>query len=153
MQVYLAGSISNLLPGQALGWRSAVTERLLAAGFVVADPLRGAEHNPRRKIRPDTYDTPVLGDKAIVRRDMLDVLTSDIILANLLKAKTVSIGTMFELAWAVAFNKLAVIVLDSKNLHLHPFTRESGVIFRDLDEAVEFVIASRPRVPNAVKPS
>jgi len=147
MLVYLAGGVSGLTVKAAIGWREYVAERLSIAGIEVRDPLRGAEgeQHKLKKLGPtkDDSDDPAMSDKAFFTRDRWDVLTSDVILCNLAGAERVSIGSMFELAFGVIHNKLNVIVLDKspKDLHDHVFVRESGVVFYNLDEAIDYILS------------
>ena len=152
MKVYLSGPISGLTPKEAGEWREAVAERLVEAGFVVADPMRGTEklHTSRKKIRPDKYpkDEPSLSDKAFVDRDKFDVRTSDIIFVNLLGAKDKSIGTICEVAFNMVYGNLCVIAMEEKNVHNHPFIREGGIIFGDLEAAVKYVLSCASEGPD-----
>ena len=145
MLVYLAGGVSGLTVKAAIGWREYVAERLSIAGIEVRDPLRGAEgeQHKLKKLGPakDNSDDPAMSDKAFFTRDRWDVLTSDVILCNLAGAERVSIGSMFELAFGVMSNKLNIIVLDKHNLHDHVFVRESGVVFYNLDEAIDYILS------------
>jgi nucleoside 2-deoxyribosyltransferase len=72
-------------------------------------------------------------------RDRYDVMSSDVVLFNLLGTTTVSIGTCIEFGWADAFRKPVVLVMEPEgNLHDHPMVREAaGYIVPTLDEAVQ----------------
>jgi len=48
---------------------------------------------------------PLVSPPGAVGRDRFDVQTCDLLLVNLLGATSVSIGTMFELAWTDAWRK------------------------------------------------
>ena len=147
MRIYLSGGITGLTVKAALGWREYVAERLSTASIEVCDPLRGAEgeQHKLKKLGPtkDDSDDPAMSDKAFFNRARWDVLTSDMTLCNLVGAERVSIGSMFELAFGVIHNKLNVIVLDksTKDLHNHVFVRESGIVFYDLDEAIDYLLS------------
>ncbi|KKN06401.1 hypothetical protein LCGC14_1077620 [marine sediment metagenome] len=152
MRVYLSGPMSGLTPKQASGWREKTTKQLVDAGFEVADPMRGTEklHSGRKKLRPDKYpeNEPSLSDKAFVQRDKFDVKRSDIILVNLLGAPERSVGTICEIAFNMVFGNLCVIAMEEKNVHNHPFIREGGVIFNNLDGAVKYVLSCAVDKPN-----
>ena len=147
MRIYLSGGITGLTVKAALGWREYAAERLSAASIEVCDPLRGAEgeQHKLKKLGPtkDDSDDPAMSDKAFFNRARWDVLTSDMTLCNLVGAERVSIGSMFELGFGVMANKLNVIVLDKtqNSLHNHVFVRESGIVFYDLDEAIDYLLS------------
>ena len=151
MRVYLSGPISGLTVNQAQNWRGYVTERLLAKGFEVLNPLRGAEGQqpPRKRLSSKSpEDAPELSDRAFVARDRYDVLNCDVVLCNLIGAERVSIGTLFELAWAMMANKLTVVVMEKRdNIHSHAFVREAGLVFHDLDEAVDYILTCAGEEP------
>jgi nucleoside 2-deoxyribosyltransferase len=155
--VYLSGPISNMPYAGATDWREALTSILHNNGFRVLDPMRGKSFlSNQRRIEREVYEglhNPVLSDKALVNRDHADVTEADIIIANLLPiaqgggdgpaGQRVSIGTMFELAWAMHMRKIVVIVIDPESSHNHPFVREAGVVFERLDEAVQYVLSCK----------
>lgn len=151
MRVYLSGPISGLTVNQAQSWREYVTERLRARGCEVLNPMRGAEGQqpPRKRLSsksPD--DAPELSDRAFVTRDRYDVLNCNVVFCNLTTAERVSIGSLFELAWAMAANKLTVIVMEKKgSLHSHAFVREAGLVFNDLDEAIDYTLTCMGEEP------
>ncbi len=149
--------MSGLTPKAAAKWRSEVTEQLVEAGFEVADPMRGTEklHSGRKKLRPDKYpeDEPSLSDKAFVSRDKFDVKRSEIIFVNLLGATERSIGTICEIAFNMVFGNLCVIVMEENNVHNHPFIREGGVIFSNLEAAVKYVLSCAVEGPDGEEES
>ena len=154
MQVYLSGPISDTSVDDASSWRDYAIKKLEAAGFVVRDPLRGKSFlssqltpGSETKIDRESYeklDNPLLSDKALFRRDKLDVLSSDIVFCNFSEAKKASVGSIFELSLAEDHKKLVVIVLNKtakEDSHDHPFVRESGVIFYDFEQALAYIIS------------
>ena len=154
MQIYLSGPISDTSFDDASSWRDYAAKKLEAAGFVVRDPLRGksflsSQLSPgsTAKIDREAYeklDNPLLSDKALFRRDKLDVLSSDIVFCNFSEAKKASIGSIFELSLAEDHKKLVVIVLNKtakEDSHDHPFVRESGVIFYDFEAALDYIVS------------
>lgn len=145
MKIYLSGPITGCLPSTAGGWRDYTTERLVEHGFEVRNPLRGEQAmlSKRRKYLEKNYpDTPELSDKAFVDRDRLDVLDCEITFCNLLNAERASIGSICELMLASFSRKLVVIVMEeADNIHNHPFIREAGIIFHDLDQAIDYVLS------------
>jgi hypothetical protein len=151
MNVYLSGPISGCTFKGASDWRNGVSSLLREAGFGVRDPLRGKSFLSNQKrtnsIDPKDYEAlkrPDLSDKALVNRDHSDVVESGIVLVNLVNAERVSIGTMFELAWAMHMRHHAVIVMEPEgNIHDHPFVREAGVIFPDLEAAIDYILSCK----------
>ncbi len=145
MKVYLSGPISGLTPKEASEWRDYAAERLVGEGnFVVRDPLRGtARQFPRRKkfVFKNYPDVPDMTGRAFVMRDLYDVLTSDAVLCNLLGAKTVSIGSVCEVAWAMLQRKIMVLVIEKGSLHDHEFLKECGLVFNDLDVAIDYLLS------------
>jgi nucleoside 2-deoxyribosyltransferase len=143
-RAYLSGPITGCTYKGATEWRTSVRLELEDAGFTVLDPMRGKSFlSNQRRISDEAGASainPRISDKALVMRDRSDVNATDIMLVNLLGSRIVSIGTMFELAWANLLHKLTVIVVEPENIHAkHPFVRESGVIFSDLEAAVDYV--------------
>lgn len=77
----------------------------------------------------------------IFKRDKYDVMSCDAMLVNLLGAKRVSIGTMFEMAWAEDHGKPIVLIMeDEGNLHEHCFVTES-ICYRtnNLDHGIQLI--------------
>ena len=146
LTVYLSGPITGQTFEKAEDWRTETASRLRAAGFHVLDPLRGKSFLSHQVKpigdKPYPRSNPTLSDKALLRRDKLDVLSSNIVLVNLTDTQQVSIGTMFEIAWAEDHNKLVIVALPKDSpFHNHAFVRESAVIFSTLDEAVRYAIS------------
>jgi nucleoside 2-deoxyribosyltransferase len=79
--------------------------------------------------------------RGIVRRDSFDVHRVDAVLANLLGTQRVSIGSMFEIAWAYRANIPVVLVMEPEgNVHDHPFVTEAaGFRASSLREGVELL--------------
>lgn len=121
-------------PGPAFGARA------VSRKFSCFSPLRGKEF--LRDAGEMTSAGPVQagGDQGIYARDRWDVMRADVVLANFTGARTVSIGTMFELAWAAQAGKYIVVVMEPGNPHDHAFVRQAAsVVFGDLDAALEYM--------------
>lgn len=152
-KIYLSGPISHLSYEEADKWTKEA-EYLLSQRskdrIIGYRPLRyknfslsGERYDTNKILLPtDTnpFQNPLSNDRAIFSRDKYDVLSSDIILVNLLGAKKVSIGTMYEMAWAHQQQIPIVCIMEENNIHDHPFVRES-MNFRviSLEEAVELI--------------
>ena len=144
-KVYLAGPMSGLSFEEALKWREEFKAKLKDSGnenIHCFSPLRGRKFiEDYEKFDKDReYSHPLGTHKAINTRDHNDVKTSDLVLVNFLGAKTISIGTVMEIAWAWSYKKPIVMITDEENIHNHPMIRECVGFFADsLDQAVELV--------------
>lgn len=126
-RVYLAGPITGLDYKGATDWRDFVRDELVKYGIESLSPMRSKEYLLQEKIIASGYDNLNVLSKAkgIVTRDRNDVMTSDLILFNLLEAKKVSIGTVIEYGWADAFRKPIVTVIEKEgNIHEHAMLNE-----------------------------
>lgn len=130
--VYLAGGIAGLAGPDAVDWREHAQEYLEALGIDVRDPMRAKKLlRSQKSISRDFHDYAGNGhfftSKGIMTRDFNDVKQADVLLVNLLYAKTPSLGTIMELAWAFALQKPAVVCIESSgNPHdNHPMIHEA----------------------------
>jgi nucleoside 2-deoxyribosyltransferase len=80
---------------------------------------------------PDDYpvhtevERQLTGRRGITRRDHNDCISADALVVNLLGAKIVSIGTMFELAWAYDRQIPVILVMEEYgNIHEHAMLEE-----------------------------
>ncbi|MCC6404823.1 MAG: nucleoside 2-deoxyribosyltransferase [Candidatus Yanofskybacteria bacterium] len=140
--IYLAGPIVGSTYEECTRWRTHVAE-LLPPHIVAASPMRGKQYlRPAGVITGPHEELPLSSQKGITCRDRMDVMRCDLILVNLVGARTVSIGTVMEIAWADAFRKPIVIAMDDPNVHWHSMIREvAGFIVPTLDEAVSVAVA------------
>lgn len=140
MLVYLAGPISGTSYGESTSWREDVTRKIYP--HTALSPMRGKSYLSSEEAIADFYNTPLSCAKGIVTRDRWDVERCDIVFVNLLGANRVSIGTMMELAWADAYRKPVIMVMENEgNPHDHAFVREiAGFWLRTLDEAAKIVL-------------
>lgn len=142
--VYLAGPITGLTYEECTEWRDKAKAELAKSGITAYSPMRGkgylSDGNPIEAFNnrlPQKLST----QKGIVGRDYFDATRSDVVLCNLLGAKSRSIGTIFELAWRYQKQLPVVLVMeDTGNVHDHPFINES-VTYRtnNIDEGIELV--------------
>lgn len=122
--VYLAGSMTGLTYKAAKGWRLQAAEYLNEHNIRTLSPMRGHSH-----VGPDDeldayYEVEGLGgENAVVAADRSDVMRSDAVLFNFTGATRVSIGSIVEVAWADAWRKPAVAVIEDGSIHDHPFIR------------------------------
>jgi nucleoside 2-deoxyribosyltransferase len=146
-KVYLSGGISDLTPQERTDWREEATYRFLEQRVDVLDPTRSTELEIQSSVVPSLPGYGGTGlfysSRAIMVRDFNDVRSCDILLVNLLSAKTRSIGTIMELAWAYAFQKIAVVVIESTgNPHdNHPMLIEAMPFrVKTLQEGIDAVL-------------
>jgi len=123
--VYLAGPISGIGYGDSMDWREIANERFYGT-IRGLSPLRGKQYLNNETNMKSVYDEHLLSSqRTIYARDKFDCLRSDIILVNLLGAKTVSIGTCMEIAWGAQNNTPIVLIMEENNIHEHPMLSEA----------------------------
>lgn len=151
--VYLAGPIAGTTYEESTGWRDQVADRLRYCD--VRSPMRGKQFLAKlegvipegneavqsHELAKEAVDAAVSSPQAIVRRDHWDVHEADILVVNLYGAKSPSIGTMFELAWAYHTHKPAVVIMEKEgNPNDHPFVRLAAyIVVQTTDQAVAIV--------------
>jgi hypothetical protein len=129
--VYLFGPITGLSFDGAQDWRKWMREQLLPYGIDAFSPLRGKEFLASLGTLSghgrDYADLNVLASpSAILARDKFDVLRADMLVGNFIGADRVSIGSMFEQAWAHAkHTPIAVAIEPAGNVHDHLFFNET----------------------------
>ncbi len=145
--VYLAGPISGLLYNDATDWREYAALVLATHGVETKSPMRHKDFLKQTGLLSDQgySEDPLTSPHGIVTRDRNDTQTSDVVLLNLLGAKTASIGSMVELGWADSVRTPVVTVLDitdTENPHKHAFVKElSGFVVPTLEEAIHICIS------------
>jgi len=126
--VYLGGIISGLTFKECNEWREIAQKKLALYGIDGYSPLRGKEH-----LSDDTvlhklgYEGNVMASqRGITCRDRFDVLNSDVIIINLLGARSPSIGCSIEIGWANLSKKpiIAIMEADGHNPHEHAMLLE-----------------------------
>ncbi|MBI2628227.1 MAG: hypothetical protein HYW71_02225 [Candidatus Niyogibacteria bacterium] len=140
--LYCAGPITNVSYNESVDWREYVADKL-PAHIKAVSPMRGKKYLAAEKNIKDSYEKhPLSCQKGITCRDRMDVKRCDMILVNFLNASKVSIGSVMEIAWADAWQKPIIIVMEENNIHSHAILREvSGFIVSNLDEAIATVTA------------
>ena len=145
--VYLAGPITGLGYDGVVEWREYVAKDLEDCGIVPYSPMRAKQFLKDIKSfskAGEPGEGQLATGEAITTRDHWDCSTKDLIFVNFLGAKTVSIGTVMEIAWAHAYRKPVVLVMEKEgNPHDHAMLTQSGGHFRtdDLDEGIYFAKA------------
>jgi nucleoside 2-deoxyribosyltransferase len=143
--VYAAGTIAGHTYDQSrFGWRADLEDALAPHGLTVISPMRSKSDLAAISGPLDAHDgssTTLSSAQAIVQRDYYDVARCALVFAYLLHAPRVSIGTMFELAWAFQSRKPVVIVADEHGLHDHPFIRQAGFFVPDMATGIEVTLS------------
>ena len=140
--LYCAGAITGISYAGSTDWREYVSKQL--PPFITAvSPMRGKKYLSKEvSVKASYEDIPLSSQKGIMTRDRMDVMRCDMILVNLLGTEKVSIGSVMEVAWADAFRKPVILIMEKDNLHSHPMLREAaGFVVSDLDEAITIAIA------------
>jgi len=140
--LYCAGPITGVSYSGSTNWRKYVADHL-PPHITAVSPLRAKDYlSKEKKIKASYENIPLSSQKGIMTRDRFDVMRADMILVNLLGSETVSIGTVMEVAWADAFRKPIILVLEEENIHSHPMLKEAaGYIVSDLPSAISIAIA------------
>jgi nucleoside 2-deoxyribosyltransferase len=142
-KVYLCGPITGTTYEESVeGWRARSITYFNNHGVEALSPMRGKFYLKGLAAMPDEYKAEALSSsKGIVGRDRNDVRTCDVMLANLIGAPRVSIGSMVEYGWADAYRKPIVTILGADDpWHNHSFIRElSTYITDDLEDALDKV--------------
>lgn len=147
--VYLSGPITGLTFAESVEWTDYAIEEFEKAcngtphmiwGY---KPLRGKESLQEHGVIDAVVNTQNRNttNKAIYGRDFNDVITCDAMLVNVLGAKSKSIGTCFEMAWASFLRKPLVLVMENEgNCHEHAFVQEALTHrTNNLDEGIRLV--------------
>ena len=99
--VYLAGRIDNNYLHRGYEWRQKVGAQLSQRAILVRDPLR----NVVTKNDGVIERVPDVNETFLVKRDLLDIEESDIVLVNYLDFASM-VGTLCEIGYAYANEKL-----------------------------------------------
>ena len=137
--VYLAGPMTGCTEDEIQNWRIDVTTKLYNYGVHCVNPFRGEEiRSGELCTSPDLKNH--LKAKQIIQKNYLDCLKCDMVYAYLPKAmndRRPSYGTMFEIAWFCAQNKITILVTDDLELVSHPvIAGQIGYIYDNHDDAI-----------------
>ena len=137
--VYLAGPISGAIASEATSWREEFGT-LLKSDIRCLSPLR--DQIDSTPDHPLTMEKISHG-KGSVARDRMDISRCDLVVANFIGAKRISIGSVGEIFWADAYRKPVVLIMEDdglENPHFHLFILElASWRFASLGEAAEKV--------------
>ncbi|MDQ5949396.1 MAG: hypothetical protein QG589_522 [Patescibacteria group bacterium] len=140
--LYCAGPILGTSYKECTSWREYVANQL-PLHITAVSPMRGKKYLENEKSISHSYEEyPLSSKKGITCRDRMDVMRCDMIIVNFLGTKKVSIGTVMEIAWADAWRKPIIVVMEKDNIHQHTILQEvTGFIVSDLDEAIKIVVS------------
>jgi hypothetical protein len=99
--VYLAGPISGCTFDECVDWRKAIKQKFADIGIDAFSPMRGAspvQHSIGFTEGVEYAHTGVKSRSRFITRDHYDATQRNVLFVNLLGAKTVSIGTVMEMA-------------------------------------------------------
>ncbi len=140
---YLVGPITGCAYGGCTDWRDAVKKELEATGiYHCLTPMRGKKHLEKSKdISPlGNESVPGSTSRDILRRDNYDCTRADVLFVNLIGATIISIGSMFEIAWAYDHKRYVVLCMEEGNIHEHIFPREAcSIRFPTLGDGVKYM--------------
>lgn len=145
--VYLAGPILNCTKGEANDWRTYVDDKLQPHNIVGISPLRCEPLIGERYTA--IYEDPRFGtSRAIGAKNKFDVKTCDMTLAYLPKKPFDAVenwhqswGTMGEIFWADAYDRLVVCVTDDPEVAKHPVINACCPwLLNNLDDAIDTAI-------------
>jgi nucleoside 2-deoxyribosyltransferase len=133
--VYLAGPISGLSFDASETWRHEF-KRHVGHALTCLSPLRGKDYLRANGVIEQSYEAPLSTDRGIMTRDHFDCSRADLIVCNLTGTERVSVGTVMEIAWAFAYRKPLILIMEPGNVHDHPMVREAvGFRASDVEEA------------------
>lgn len=125
--VYLYGPITGKTFAGAQDWRDWMRTELAKANINAISPLRFKDYlanlesisgHGREYASMNVLSTP----PAVLARDKFDVLRADMLVGNFLGADRVSIGSMFEQAWAHQKHTPIAAAMEAEgNPHDHMF--------------------------------
>jgi len=116
MLIYLSGPMSGMDKATMCNWRE--DAKLYGLNHIWLDPTR---------------ESNLINEEVgCFHRDYSDVKRSDLVLVNLTQSvDQISIGTMFEIAWAYEMRKPIVLIVNPTTSHIlyktHPFIRDCTV--------------------------
>lgn len=128
--VYLSGPMGGCTVEEMTAWRKYVEAKLNSENVSCTLPTRSftKDHIPKET------------DRWINRRDFFDCTRASVVLVNLLGMKSISIGTIMEIAWAYQKHIPVVVVCEFDGPQNHPMLKDSITQeARDLDEGINFV--------------
>jgi nucleoside 2-deoxyribosyltransferase len=140
---YLAGPIENCTLANACDWRTKIQKQF--QGLIkFHNPMCGKEQivSGKKLIKQANYAPEsrlLTKPDSIFYRDLTMIRDSDFLLVNSLTGTRFSKGTMFEVGYAYATNKMIILIGRDPELVDHPFIKCSSVVFDTLTDSFEFM--------------
>lgn len=137
--VYLCGTITK--DPKHLIWRKAATQALAVLGVGTLSPVRGKEPNDWRPDGLEAIQPTIYSHGGFVPRDLMDLENCDAVLLYFADpCQRQSIGTWFELGYAVRLGVPVVVVSDLPDVKEHPFVwRHAARVCQTLNEGLEYL--------------
>lgn len=142
MIIYMVRPISGCEFKEVIAYYEDVADILQDVGYEVLHAMMGkCEFRGQQGLfKKDGYTHPISTDRAIIGRDRWMTKKADIVFANFLGAKLVSIGSVMELAWAFDHGKHVVIAMEEDNIHRHAFVMQcADIIFPTHEESIDYL--------------
>lgn len=137
--IYLSAPISGLTASEAF-LRFDMMKMDLKGWYTILNPLTGKDYLRAlgdEILAATNVAGPLSADHPIFNRDHWMVTQADVVLVDLTGAKKVSIGCMFEMAWASHLDKHVILIMDAGNVHQHSFVKQAAhVVFSDYMDAM-----------------
>lgn len=140
--VYLAGPITGCSYNGCTHWRERFENALNSNEVQALSPMRGMSYLESSDVIEQDYPDHVMScQRGIMVRDHFDTKRATILIANLLGAEKISIGTVMEMAWAWDNGIPVVCMMEPEgNVHDHPMLRETiGFRVESEEEALHVV--------------
>ena len=141
LSIYCCAAISGRPYDEVIKYYEQLRDDLIKYGMHPFIPMVRKDHMNDPSLPAFGFNEPGSSDKAITNRDRWLVKNSNIVYANLLDAKRVSIGTCMELAWAYDCGKHIILSIEKTgNLHQHAFVLTAAdVIYHTHEEAMLYI--------------
>ncbi len=141
MKIYIASPISGLTSEEVFNYYDDTERKLRQFGFKTQSPMTAKNYlRGEMLMNPSGYEQPASTGHSIYKRDKWMLKNSDVVFVNLLNSDVISIGCMFELAWADMLGKHVVVVCDGKKPYDHAFINGAAdVVFTSLDDALDYL--------------
>jgi len=151
-KIYLAGPVTGISYQEAYAWRHLVSVKIEIYNqrkstihhLETINPIFGQESLVGENNIKAFYDNdPLATQQALLQRSYFNVSRADVVLANVVNAKRLSVGTIMEIGWAYALRKPVILVMeDDLNPHNSPLITQSAfAIVSYLDDAVTVAIS------------
>jgi hypothetical protein len=141
LKIYCVHPISGLCADDVFTYYEETKSTMEKLGYDVFVPMFGKGFmRTETEFKAHDYSSPLTKNHSIFNRDKWMVKQSDILYANFMGAKNISIGSMMELAWGSDSDKQVVVVMEEDNVHMHAFVLEAAtIVFHSEAEALEYL--------------